>query len=124
MKKPAEMNSLVNVIKSLGSKGWDHEFRMTNEGFTCIDEQKTYDPEDLKIIKTYRFEGDSNPDDSSILYIIRTRDGNITGYCTDIYGAYSNSTELDEFLRKVEVVRNEETLLDAELHAHTEKEKK
>ena len=69
---------------------------------------KEYQPEDLKIIKTYRFEGDSNPADMSIIYLIEANDG-LIGYSIDVYGADSDQEEgYDDFIRQVEVVREGE----------------
>ena len=69
-------------------KRQDNEFTITPEGFT-IGNGKFYKPEDLTIIKTYRFEGESDPSDASILYVIEANDG-LIGYSIDAYGVYSN----------------------------------
>ncbi len=63
---------------------------------------KFYKPEDLKIIRTYRFEGESDPADSTVLYVIEANDG-LIGYSIDAYGAYSNHEEdgYDDFIREV-----------------------
>ena len=72
-----------------------------------------YKPEDLKIIKVYRFEGDSDPGDSSVLYILEATNG-LVGYSIDDYGIYSNhedSEGYDNFLRHVPMEDREEQLL-------------
>jgi hypothetical protein len=63
---------------------------------------KIYKPEDLTIIKTYRFEGDSDPADNSVLYILEDKDHQI-GYILDAYGMYSSqeSPGFDDFLKKI-----------------------
>ena len=102
MEKPAEMTTSSSVLEKLRLKRQDNEFLMTPEGFTA-GKGKVYKPEDLKIIKTFRFEGDSNPDDSSIIYVIEANDG-LIGYSMDSYGVYSNhEAEYDEFIRKISV---------------------
>ena len=60
---------------------------------------------DLTIIKTYRFEGESDPSDSSILYIIEANDG-LKGYSIDAYGVYSNHDNeegYDNFIRLIKL---------------------
>lgn len=106
--KPEEMTTLSVVLNKLKKQGMDHEFLMTKSGFTPGN-GKYYSPEDLKIIKTYRFEGDSDPADSSIIYIIQTNDG-LTGYSMDAYGVYStvDDTNFDEFIKKIQVDEREE----------------
>ena len=106
--KPGEMTTLSVVLNRLQKQGMDHEFLMTKNGFTPGN-GKYYSPEDLMIIKTYRFEGESDPADSSIIYIIQTNDG-LTGYSMDAYGVYStvDDTNYDEFIKKIPVEEREE----------------
>ncbi len=113
MIKPSEMTTLSEVIEKLRLKRQDNEFRLTEEGFT-IGTGKFYQPNDLKIIKTYRFEGESDPSDSSILYVLEGNDGTL-GYSVDAYGAFSNHDDMnyDEFIRKVPVEERDEQLIFA-----------
>ena len=107
------MTSLAAVLEKLRLRNQDNEFKMTEEGFTA-GKGKYYNPEDLVIIKTYRFEGESDPADSSILYVIEANDGMI-GYSTDAYGAYSNQDDkYDEFIRQVKVEDRDEQILFGE----------
>ncbi len=102
MDKPAEMTTSSSILEKLRLKRQDNEFIMTPDGFTA-GKGKFYNPTDLKIIKTFRFEGDSNPDDSSIIYLIEASDG-LIGYSMDAYGAYSNHDDegkYDEFIKQV-----------------------
>lgn len=101
--KPGEMTTVTSVLEKLRVKKRDKEFRMTPDGFTA-GTGKFYNPEDLKIIKTYRFEGESDPSDSSIIYILEANDG-LVGYSMDAYGVYSDHEDdgYDDFIRKVNV---------------------
>jgi hypothetical protein len=106
-----EMNTLSNILEKLRLKKMDNEFRWTTEGFDA-GKGKAYKPEDLKIIKVYRFEGESDPSDSSVLYIIEANDG-LIGYSIDAYGMYSNhdgEEGYDNFLRNVPLENREEQL--------------
>lgn len=108
--KPTQMTTLTEVLEKLRLKKRDNEFKMTDQGFT-VNEQKFYGPEDLTIIKTYRFEGESDPGDSSVLYLIEANDG-MTGYSLDAYGVYSNHDQkYDEFVQKVKIEDREEQIL-------------
>ncbi len=98
--RTTEMTTLSTVLEKLRVKRRDNEFTMTPEGFTC-NGKKFYQPEDLTIIKTYRFEGESDPGDSSILYLIQAND-QLIGYSLDTYGAESNNPEgYDDFIKKI-----------------------
>lgn len=98
-----EMTTLTEVLEKLRKKNYDNEFLMTEAGFTA-GKGKTYLPDQLQIIKIYRFEGDSNPSDSCALYLIEANDG-LIGYSIDAYGAASNhdDDQFDEFLKKIPV---------------------
>lgn len=102
------MTTLSGVIEKLRIRKQDNEFIMTETGFTSP-AGKLYNAEDLTIIKTYRFEGDSDPSDSSILYLIEANDG-LIGYSIDAYGVYSNHDDVsyDEFIRKINVSERDE----------------
>lgn len=100
------LTTLSSVLEKLRVKRQDNEFTMTDKGFTCCSE-KVYQPEDLTIIRTYRFEGQSDPADSMILYLIEANDG-LIGYSMDTYGPYSNNPDgYDDFIKKVKVKEKE-----------------
>jgi hypothetical protein len=102
-----EMTTLSAVMEKLRLKKFDNEFRIVPEGFTSVN-NKVYAPADLKIIRTYRFEGDSNPDDNAILYLIEASDG-LVGYSLDAYGVYSDQKEgYADFIRKIPVDERDE----------------
>ena len=100
---PGEMITLSQVMEKLRRKNRDNEFLLTPNGFSA-GKGKFYQPNDLKIIRTFRFEGESNPSDSAILYVIEAKDG-IIGYSIDAYGVYSSHDEpnYDDFIRKIPV---------------------
>ena len=102
------MTTLSSILEKLRIRKQDNEFIMTEAGFTSP-AGKLYNPEDLTIIKTYRFEGDSDPSDSSILYLMEANDG-LVGYSIDAYGVYSNHDDVnyDEFIRKINVSERDE----------------
>ena len=113
MEKPGEMTTLSRVLEKLHEKGFDHELKMSDHGRLQNQEaQKIYNPEDLTIIKTYRFEGESDPSDSSILYVMEDGEGR-KGYVLDAYGAYSSHDEagFDEFIQKIKVEDREDQLI-------------
>ena len=103
-----EMTTLSTVLEKLRIRKQDNEFRMLEKGFG-FENGKYYEPEELKIIKTYRFEGESDPGDSSILYLIEATDGRI-GYSLDAYGVYSNHDDerYDDYIRKISVEDRDE----------------
>ena len=111
METPRPMLTLSQVMNKLAAKkGIHREFRMNECGDMKLqDSEKIYQPSDLKIVKIYRFEGDSNPDDNAVLYVAEDKQGN-KGIIIDAYGAESNypGDKFDEFMRDIPVDEDEE----------------
>lgn len=105
-----QMETLSTVLEKLRKRRYDHEFTMEGEFFITTNGIK-YSPDDLTIIKTYRFEGNSDPSDSSALYLIETKD-HLIGYVMDIYGAQSDhDAAFDDFVRQIKVEGRDEQLI-------------
>ena len=99
-----QMTTVTSVLEKLRLKKMDNEFRFENGKFHAS-RGKSYNADELTIIKTFRFEGESDPSDSSIIYIIEANDG-LIGYSMDAYGVYSDHDEeegYDNFIRKIQV---------------------
>ena len=115
MEHQGEMNTLSQVMEKLRLKGIDNELKMSDHGkMQCKALSNIYSAEDLTIIKTYRFEGESDPGDNSILYILEDTNKNIS-YIIDAYGVYSDheGPAFDDFLKKIKVAdRDEQELFD------------
>lgn len=104
------MATLSQVMQRLAERGIHREFRMNDRGEMKLDNsEQNYLSADLLILKTYRFEGDSNPDDSAVLYVLKDNAGN-RGMIIDSYGADSNypGEQFDQFLRDVPILESDE----------------
>ena len=109
---PQSMTSTSQVLEKLRQKKIDNEFKWTPEGFTA-GKGKNYQPEELEIIKTFRFEGESDPSYSEIIYIIEANDG-LTGYSMDVYGAgtsHEDEEGYDNFIRQISHKGHDDQLL-------------
>lgn len=106
--KPGEMTTVTSVLETLRLKKQDNEFKFVEGGFT-IGSGKIYKPEDLKIIKVYRFEGESDPSDMSVIYVLEANDG-LVGYSMDAYGVYSDHDDAayDDFIRQIPTENRDE----------------
>lgn len=110
MEQPVEMNTLSQILEKLRRKGKDNEIKMSDHGkMQSANLNKIYKPEDLTIVKSYRFEGMSDPGDSSVLYVLIDDDGDM-GYILDAYGTYSDhdGPAFDDFLKKIPVADRDE----------------
>ena len=103
------MTTLSQVLEKLRIRKQDNEFRFADGKFGAPSGRQ-YGATDLKVIKTYRFEGDSDPSDASVIYLMEASDG-LIGYSIDAYGVYSNHDDeegYDDFLRSIPVHEKEE----------------
>lgn len=92
-------DTLHEASDDLKARGYTLDFNLLED---CIENDKVgrLDPDSFEITEVYRFEGMSNPDDNSVLYVIEGKDG-IKGQLVDAYGVYANplSTKMIEKLR-------------------------
>lgn len=104
------MLTLSQVMEKLREKGITDEIRMTDDKkFVISGTEKSYRSEDLKILRTYRFEGSSDPADNIALYLVEDLYGN-KAMIIDSYGADSNydGREFDEFIKSLPTEEKEE----------------
>jgi hypothetical protein len=109
---PDTMTTPSQVLEKLRQQKFDNEFHWTAEGFPA-GKGKNYQPDELEIVKVFRFEGESNPSDSEVLYVIRAKDG-LTGYSQDAYGAGSShdgEEGYDNFIRQIPQTGHDQQLL-------------
>ena len=96
------MSTMISILEVLEGTGYTTQFKATPKGLVSMVTRKTYHPDDIEINHFYRFEGESNPDDSSIIYAIETKDGE-KGTLIDSYGAYTDP-EIANFIKKVKFI--------------------
>jgi hypothetical protein len=83
-----EMDTMRTVLKHLKNKNQDNEFTVDENGQVLL-LGKCYQHHEIRLIRTYRFEGESDPEEEAIIYLIEAADGTV-GYSIDTYGIYTN----------------------------------
>lgn len=97
-----EMAPMVTVMSKLTDSGYTTQFKVTDKGLESMSSQKSFKPKQVEIKHFYRFEGESDPGDTSILYAIETKTGE-KGTLVDSYGAYSDPL-IEKFIQEVKSV--------------------
>lgn len=87
-------DSLVDALNDLRKRGYDADFATQTVCLYCGDLDLRLNPEEFNVDEVYRFEGDSNPDDNTILYAISSSTG-VRGTLVDSYGAYAESMSFE-----------------------------
>ncbi len=98
----SEMKTLVSSLNCLIQKGYSEDYKVNDAGLAALKTGKVYQPDQVKVVDFYRFEGTSDPADESILYAIETNDG-CKGTLVDSFGP-SSDTEVTVFMQKVEEI--------------------
>ena len=95
-----QYGTLVEAIQELQKRGFSHNLRVNENGQLEDSNGDKYGSPEVKLVEFHRFEGLSNPSDSSIVYALETSAG-VKGAVVDSYGADSSETT-SEFMNKVE----------------------
>lgn len=101
-----EMRTSSSCLNKLKEDGYTENFMVNEYGLRALDSEKYYTPAEIKVTNFFRFEGESDPGDSSILYSIETNDG-IKGTLSDAFGAYGDEhvmqfmTSVEEIMKKI-----------------------
>ena len=98
---PKKYDSMVEAVNSLTKRGYTFEFRLEEDCLICHPLDKRFRSSDLLITEVYRFEGISDPEDSSVIYAIESKDG-VKGVLIDAYGAYADEQK-EIFLKDIPV---------------------
>ena len=96
------MGTLISSLNSLVQKGYTEDYKANDVGLKALKTGKVYQPDQVKVVDFYRFEGPSDPADESILYAIETSDGG-KGTLVDAFGP-SADTKITTFMQKVEEI--------------------
>lgn len=94
------LKTLVEVLNDLNKQGYKSDFFVEGTHLRSSISGNMYNPEDVSISDTYRFEGESNPDDSAILYVIETNTGE-KGTIANTYGAQFDE-QIDAYIKEAE----------------------
>ena len=94
-----DLKTMVSCLNALIRKGYSEDFKVTEQGLKSLKTKKQYSPSDVREVNFYRFEGNSDPSDNSILYAIETKDGS-KGTLVDAFGPYADS-KVTDFMQHV-----------------------
>jgi hypothetical protein len=103
------MTTLSECVANALESGYAENFKIVSNGLITADGKSIYQPQDIAITNFYRFEGYTNPDDNSILYLVETNDGR-KGTLIDAYGAYADA-EFSNFITQVLDIRKKKDVL-------------
>ncbi len=98
--KVPHMKSLSLCVNRMVLDGYSDDFKITGSGLKSLKTERVYNPDEVKVNNFFRFEGQSDPNDNTILYVIETKDG-LKGTLIDAYGPYADE-KVSAFMKQVE----------------------
>ena len=86
------LDTLSETMQALKNKGYTTDFNLGKDCLVCTYEGKEIHvyPKEFEIEDTFRFEGETNPADSSILYAISSDKYDLKGVLVNAYGVYAD----------------------------------
>ncbi len=94
--------TLSETMNALREKGYTEDFNLRQNCLECRQGQFQVFADEFKVDEFFRFEGESNPSDSAILYAISSDKHNLKGVLVNAYGIYSEPVT-DEMLQKLDL---------------------
>ena len=99
-----QYSTLSIATEDLKKRGFTEEFNIESNDCICTPDGLKCSPEEVEIVEFHRFEGVSNPADTSIIYALKANPEGLEekkGILIDAYGADS-SQKTAAFMRKLE----------------------
>ena len=90
MEKQLVGDTITEIINKYRTNGYVIDFNLKENCIVCNGNSK-YDAEQLEIVNVYRYEGDTDPADETVVYAIESKSGLIKGILVNGYGTSSDS---------------------------------
>lgn len=99
------MNSYTTVseaVNDLVRKGYADRLQLEADCLYCAEKQTRLSPNAFHIDAFYRFEGETDPADETIVYAISSVDEEVKGVLVNAFGVYAD-TATDELISKLAI---------------------
>ncbi|MCA1750247.1 MAG: phosphoribosylpyrophosphate synthetase [Cryomorphaceae bacterium] len=95
-------DTLSQATDDLRKRGFELEFNQDGKQLSCLkDPSIVLNPDDFEIVEVHRFEGATDPGDTSVVYAVEGKKGQ-RGVLVDAYGVYGVEYS-PEMLKKLDM---------------------
>lgn len=101
MASEERMQTVAGALRLFAARGFDREMSVRRARLHVSGPERDYGPADVRVRDHRRFEGVSDPVDTSVVYAIETVDG-VRGTLVDGYNVYADPA-IGDFLKDVRV---------------------
>lgn len=84
-------STLSEAVNDLQRRGYSDDLQLGGHCVVCSMKGKTLDPAEFHIDELHRFEGNSDPEDQSIVYAISSEKHDVKGILVNGYGPDASS---------------------------------
>ncbi len=96
-------DTVKEAVDDLMQRGFTYDFSVDEKKlFSRMPDKDKFSPDEFKITEVHRFEGESNPGDSSAVYAIESEKYKVRGFVITAFGMYAD-THITEILSKIEI---------------------
>ena len=99
----AEYNTLTETMEALRKEGYTEDFNLKENYLDCQGGKYQIMHHEFEIDKFFRFEGETDPADESILYAVSSTKYNLKGVLVNAFGIYSDPVA-DEMIKKLSFI--------------------
>ena len=96
-----KFNSLFVALNTLTREGYTEDFKAEKENIIALYSKHEYQPQDLLIVESFRFEEITNPEKDMELFAIKAKDG-VKGTLVMLYGG--KRFQNVDLIRQIELV--------------------
>ena len=93
-------DTVTGALSDLKARGYTLDFNLAFDKLNCSQKGICLDLNEFEIIEVYRFEGQTNPSDEDVVYVVESLDGKIKGTLTSAFGLYADSVS-NEMIQKL-----------------------
>jgi hypothetical protein len=94
-------DTLAGAVNGLKQRGYIIDFNLTFDAIISHETPVSLMPSEFEIVETYRFEGNSDPDDEAVVYAIESKHGH-KGIMVNGFGVSADPVS-DEMIRKLTI---------------------
>ncbi len=95
-------DNLIDAINDLKNRGFTTDFNIAFDTIKCSSTGISLTPTEFEIVEHYRFEADTDPSESSVLYAIEAKNHSLKGILINAYGVYGDVMS-DDIIKKLSV---------------------
>lgn len=92
--------TVSEALTDLKSREFTTDFNLAFDTIKCSATGTCLSPSQFEIVEQYRFEGQTDPGDESVVYAVAAKDGSMKGVLVSAYGMYSDGIS-EEMIKKL-----------------------